>query len=793
MASPNSLLPAIFLFMIFMSCWYLGGSQLSHAQNDAIKPGEVLGYSQRLVSADGRFELGFFTISSPDRGYLGIRYTNDTFNYRVWVANRDKPISVGEGNLTMDADGLLKILHNGGSPIPLNANKTAPNSIATLENSGNFLVKELNPDGSTKRMLWESFDYPTNTLLPGMKLGINYKTGQEWTLTSWLTSQIPSAGGFSLEWNLTTNGTRRLIMRHRGDTYWLSGIGISSSSNPGNLVMPFNADYYNFSYVSNKNESYFSYSAPGMRISRLVLTSDGQLTDFPNLAFVSSIMCFGYSSAQGCVQQNSPNCRNSSQKFEQRRGYFISSSPHLDENLSVNLFDCMDRCWSDCSCVGYTTLRNNGTGCRFYSGDFEEDKTGNLEQFYVLTDMPKTEPRRKKGVWWIWIIVAPVGALAISILACFLWRKKLHWDQERDRESTLFTLTSSRRSGDTFEIKNDGKGGHDLKIFNFHSIVAATDNFSTKNKLGEGGFGPVYKGNLPEGQEIAVKRLSRSSGQGLVEFKNELILIAKLQHMNLVRLLGCCVKGDEKMLIYEYMPNKSLDFFLFDLQKRELLNWERRYNVVEGIAQGLLYLHKYSRLRIIHRDLKASNILLDNDMNPKISDFGMARVFGRNDAEANTQRVVGTYGYMSPEYAMRGKFSEKSDVYSFGVLMLEIVSGQKNNGIDHPERALSLVGYAWELWREGRGLQLIDSTLVESHSQHQILRCIHVGLLCVQELAMDRPTMSDVISMLANETWPLPIPKHVAYSTKRNLVEESSHKEEESCSTSMTITEMDPR
>ncbi|XP_018847746.1 receptor-like serine/threonine-protein kinase SD1-8 isoform X4 [Juglans regia] len=148
---------------------------------------------------------------------------------------------------------------------------------------------------------------------------------------------------------------------------------------------------------------------------------------------------------------------------------------------------------------------------------------------------------------------------------------------------------------------------------------------------------------------------------------------------------------------------------------------------------------------------------------------------------------------MSPEYAMRGKFSEKSDVYSFGVLMLEIVSGQKNNGIDHPERALSLVGYAWELWREGRGLQLIDSTLVESHSQHQILRCIHVGLLCVQELAMDRPTMSDVISMLANETWPLPIPKHVAYSTKRNLVEESSHKEEESCSTSMTITEMDPR
>ncbi|KAG2716721.1 hypothetical protein I3760_03G141300 [Carya illinoinensis] len=790
MASPNSLIPAIFLFIL--SCWYLGGSQLSHAQNDAIKPGKVLSYSQQLVSADGRFRLGFFNIGSPDHGYLGIWYTNDTFNFRVWVANREKPVSVGKGNLTMDADGLLKILHDGGSPIPLNANKTAPNSIATLEKSGNFVVKELNPDGSTKRMLWESFDYPTNTLLPGMKLGINYKTGQKWTLTSWLTSQIPSAGGFSLEWNLTTNGTRRLIMRHRGDTYWLSRMG--SNSNSVNLVMSSNAGYYNFSYVSNKNEGYYSYSAPGMRISRLVLTPDGQLADFPTPAFVSGIMCFGYSSAQGCVQQKSPNCRTSSQKFEQRRGYFISSSPHLDENLSVNLFDCMDRCWSDCSCVGYTTLHNNGTGCRFYSGDFVEEKASNLEQFYVLTDMPKTgEPRRKKGVWRIWIIVAPVGALAISIWACFLWRKKLQWDQDRDRESTLFNLTSSRRSGDTYEIMNNGKEGHDLKIFNFHSIVAATDNFSTENKLGEGGFGPVYKGNLPEGQEIAVKRLSRSSGQGLVEFKNELILIAKLQHTNLVRLLGCCVEGDEKMLIYEYMPNKSLDFFLFDLQKRKLLNWEQRYNIIEGITQGLLYLHKYSRLRIIHRDLKASNILLDNDMNPKISDFGIARVFGRNDAEAKTQRVVGTYGYMSPEYAMRGKFSEKSDVYSFGVLMLEILSGQKNNGIDHPEHALNLVGYAWELWREGRGLQLIDSTLVESHSDHQILRCIHVGLLCVQEFAVDRPTMSGAISMLANETWPLPSPKQVAYSTKRNLAEESSHKEEESCSTSITITEMDPR
>ncbi|KAH9796653.1 G-type lectin S-receptor-like serine/threonine-protein kinase B120 [Citrus sinensis] len=182
--------------------------------------------------------------------------------------------------------------------------------------------------------------------------------------------------------------------------------------------------------------------------------------------------------------------------------------------------------------------------------------------------------------------------------------------------------------------------GTDLPMFNFNTIAVATNYFSEGNKLGRGGFGPVHKGKLPEGQDIAVKRLSRKSGQGLEEFKNEIILIAKLQHRNLVRLLGCCIQGEEKMLIYEYMPNKSLDLFIFDPAKQALLDWTKRFAIIEGIARGLLYLHRDSRLRIIHRDLKASNILLDEDMNPKISDFGMARIFGFNQNEANTNRVV---------------------------------------------------------------------------------------------------------------------------------------------------------
>ncbi|XP_029126520.1 putative receptor-like protein kinase At4g00960 [Cajanus cajan] len=298
--------------------------------------------------------------------------------------------------------------------------------------------------------------------------------------------------------------------------------------------------------------------------------------------------------------------------------------------------------------------------------------------------------------------------------------------------------------------------------FNLETIRVATDDFSDSNKLGQGGFGAVYWGKLSSGQMIAVKRLSKDSGQGDTEFKNEVLLVAKLQHRNLVRLLGFCLEGKERLLAYEFVPNKSLDYFIFDPTMRAQLDWEKRYKIIRGIARGLLYLHEDSRLRIIHRDLKASNILLDEEMSPKIADFGMARLVQVDQTQENTSRIVGTYGYMAPEYVMHGQFSVKSDVFSFGVLVLEIISGQKNSGICRGDNIEDLLSFAWRNWKEGRAINIVDPSL-NSNSRNEMMRCIHIGLLCVQEKSSDRPTMATILLMLNSYSLSLPIPAEPAF------------------------------
>ncbi|XP_010522656.1 PREDICTED: G-type lectin S-receptor-like serine/threonine-protein kinase At4g03230 isoform X2 [Tarenaya hassleriana] len=397
--------------------------------------------------------------------------------------------------------------------------------------------------------------------------------------------------------------------------------------------------------------------------------------------------------------------------------------------------------------------------------------------------------------------VAILVVLSSTVTYIYLQRRRVYKELEVNNTSIQRAVNlygSEKHIKDLIDsgrFKQDDTQGLDVPSFDFDTILTATANFSNANKLGQGGFGPVYKGKLPGGQELAVKRLSSCSGQGMEEFKNEVVLIAKLQHRNLVRLLGYCVAGEEKMLLYEYMPNKSLDFFIFDRKLCNLLDWDMRCKIVLGIARGLLYLHQDSRLRIIHRDLKTSNILLDEEMNPKISDFGLARIFGGKETAANTNRVVGTYGYMSPEYAFDGLFSFKSDVFSFGVVVIETISGKRNTGFYEPEKSLSLLGYAWHLWKEERGLELLDSVLQETCKTEEFLKCLNVGLLCVQEDPSDRPTMSNVVFMLGSETATLPTPKPPAFVVRRcPSSRASSSGKPETCShNELTITLEDGR
>ncbi|CAI9296106.1 unnamed protein product [Lactuca saligna] len=377
---------------------------------------------------------------------------------------------------------------------------------------------------------------------------------------------------------------------------------------------------------------------------------------------------------------------------------------------------------------------------------------------------------KKKGVLAV-VLSVSIAALLLFAVA-YACRKKVKRLNKKGRGSRAPTLDKDHTS---VQMENFDE----LPLFSLHKIVEATNNFNIDNKIGEGGFGPVYKGVLENGQVIAVKRLSETSQQGLDEFQNEVICIAKLQHRNLVKLLGFCIQGNERILIYEYMDNKSLDSFLFDETNCSMLDWPRRFHIIHGIARGILYLHQDSRLQIIHRDLKAGNILLDSEMNPKISDFGLARKFVGQDAMAKTKKVVGTYGYISPEYAVHGCFSIKSDVFSFGVVVLEIVSGKKNRGFSHEAHSDNLLGHAWRLYKEDKSIELLSAFVRNSCVVSEVLRSIHVGLLCVQHHPKDRPTMLSVVLMLISEGV-LPPPKQPAFFTDESYREVdtvSSHEE----------------
>ncbi|KAF5821101.1 putative protein kinase RLK-Pelle-DLSV family [Helianthus annuus] len=289
---------------------------------------------------------------------------------------------------------------------------------------------------------------------------------------------------------------------------------------------------------------------------------------------------------------------------------------------------------------------------------------------------------------------------------------------------------------------------NNVKQFSYNSLRSATRNFHPENKIGGGGFGVVHKGVLRDGTQVAIKSLSVESKQGTIEFLTEINMISRIKHPNLVQLIGCCVEDGNRILIYEYLNNNSLaNAILGSRGKQVELDWATRASICKGTASGLVFLHEEAEPRIVHRDIKASNVLLDRNFNPKIGDFGLARLFPDNVTHIST-RVAGTMGYLAPEYALLGQLTKKVDVYSFGVLMLEVISCRSSSKAAFREELLSLVEWAWKLKDEERLLDLVDPDLT-NYPDDEVMRFITVALFCTQAVSNQRPSMSQVLEMLS--------------------------------------------
>ncbi|KAK8608463.1 hypothetical protein V6N13_023886 [Hibiscus sabdariffa] len=601
------------LILFTLPCFIALLFRPTYSQTATITQGQQLKHDQQLVSTSGMFKLGFKSVYK-DSSYLGTWYNGEDDNL-LWVANRNTPIFGGTGVLEIDDRGSLKIGQPGYPVVLYLYTVEEPcNTSATLEDSGNFVLYELNRDGSVNRVLWESFDYPTDTLLPGMKLGINSKTGLNWSLTSWRSDKSPATGSFSL--GLDPNDSSQWVIWWRGDAYWKSG-----SFRHGFLDDFLSYSSFDLVYVTNENETYFNYSVKKAVtiFPRLKLNSEGELVSYMADSVASQVSCTKNMS-RGCSKQNIPACSRSlgSNVFQQHVGFMSNTGFKFSETDNLSLIDCQAKCLNDCSCVAYASKNDDGTGCEIWSTgvSFTESSTRDDRPDNVKRDIFILKPRENK--WWTWLI-AVLGGLVILPPVCAIcytiWK---NGERRGVRMTNQRVLLNEIRGDATASNKNDNlighKGdGHDnwLDVFSFESIAAATNCFAVGNKLGAGGFGPVYKGKLVDGREIAI----------------------------------------------------SLSL----------------------IPKGNTY-----------------------------------------ELEANTKRIVGTFGYMAPEYAFHGIVSVKTDVFSFGVLLLEIVSGKKNNCCYHPEGPLNLIGYAWQLWNEGRGTAVIDPIPDRSCNQNEALRCIHV-------------------------------------------------------------------
>ncbi|KAL9380091.1 hypothetical protein Peur_028573 [Populus x canadensis] len=771
--------PWIMFFVIFF-CFPLN-SRVSLAA-DTISANSSLSGDQTIVSARKVFELGFFHPGKSSNYYIGMWYHRDKVSEQtiVWVANRETPVSDRFSSELRISGGNLVLFNESKIPIwSTNLSSSRSSSVeAVLGDDGNLVLR----DGSNSSVspLWQSFDFPADTWLPGAKVGLNKITKRNTLLTSWKSKDNPSPGLFSLE--LDPNQSRYLIFWNRSKDYWSSG---SWNGQIFSLVPEMRSNYiYNFSYVNDTKESYFTYSLYNETlISRFVMAAGGQIqqqswvestqqwflfwsqpkTQCEVYAYCGAFgRCNGNSQpfcnclrgfnpkkwedwksevfSGGCERASNLQCGNSSVVNGKSDRFFSSNNMKLPANPQTvaarSAQECESTCLSNCTCTAYAY---DGSLCSFWFGDLldmqqlADDSNGNT--IYIrLAASEFSSSKNDKGI----VIGGVVGSVVIVSLFGLV----------------LFVFLRRRKT-----VKTGKAVEGSLIAFAYRDLQNATKNFS--EKLGGGGFGSVFKGVLPDTSVIAVKKLE-SIIQGEKQFRSEVSTIGTIQHVNLVRLRGFCSEGNKKLLVYDYMPNGSLDSHLFSEDSKKVLDWKTRYSIALGTARGLNYLHEKCRDCIIHCDIKPENILLDAQFFPKVADFGLAKLVGRDFSRVLTT-MRGTRGYLAPEWISGVPISAKADVYSYGMMLFEVVSGRRNSEQSEDGKVKFFPSYAASQINQEHGeiLSLLDHRLEGSADLEELTRICKVACWCIQDDEAHRPSMGQVVQVLEGvvNVNPPPVPR----------------------------------
>ncbi|KAJ0265454.1 G-type lectin S-receptor-like serine/threonine-protein kinase [Hirschfeldia incana] len=747
-------------FFLFLICIHVSSAA------DTISANFTLSGDQTLLSSNGTFKMGFFKPGNSTNFYIGMWYQQLSIQTIVWVANRDKPVSDKNTSVLRISNGNLVLLDGNNSVWSTGLSSSSARD-AVLQDDGNLVLRD--NSGST---LWQSFDHPGDTWLPGVKITYDKRTKKSQRLTSWKNSEDPSPGLFSLELD---ESTAYKILWNGSHEYWSSGPW-NNQSKIFDSVPEMRLNYiYNFSFITSDTESYFTYSLYNhANVSRFAMDVSGQIKQFTWLNNNNQWNLFWSQPRQQCQVYaycgNFGICNDKSQPFCQCPHGFspvsqkdwdlkdysagcvrntdlqCSSRGVINEFLplaNVKLPDdnseelestsCRSACLRNCSCMAYAQSSNR---CLMWSKDvlnlqqLEEDNSEG-RTFYLrlsASDMPSDSSSGKSSkMMIIGAVLGSLGVLALVMLAVVL---------------ILRNLRMKRMRGE----KSDGT----LSAFSHRELQNATKNFS--EKLGGGGFGSVFKGALQDSSVIAVKRLEGIS-QGEKQFRTEVVTIGTIQHMNLVRLRGFCSEGNKKLLVYDYMPNGSLDSHLFVSQTAEektVLGWKLRYQIALGTARGLAYLHDECRDCIIHCDIKPENILLDSQFGPKVADFGLAKLVGRDFSRVLTT-MRGTRGYLAPEWISGVAITAKADVYSYGMMLFEIVSGRRNTEQSENGKVSFFPGVAATVVTKGEDIRsLLDPRLLEGESvdTEELTRACKVACWCVQDEESHRPAMSQVVQIL---------------------------------------------